>query len=140
MRADSRADAVGADQQIAALAGSVLEYRSDARGVLFDPAQFLAEPIVLRRQCIAQRPIQPRPGAHGSRGRLFDHDFAGAVETHDLRHRDAHSRIEGDASAAQSGDELRMCSETDATSGQRCFVALEHHGVPVRTAKKVRRQ
>jgi hypothetical protein len=53
------ADAVGADQHIAALAGAVLEYRSDAAGILFDPAQFLAKPVVLRRQRIAQRPIQP---------------------------------------------------------------------------------
>ena len=57
-----------------------------------------------------------------------------------LRHRDAHGRIEGDAGAAQSGDELRMCSEADAASSQRFFVALEHHSVPARTAKKVRRQ
>ena len=140
MRAHRGTDAVGADQQIAVLAGVVFKYRGDAASVLFDLAQFLAEPVVLRRQRIAQRPIEPRPGAHGSRGRLFDHDVAGTIETNDLRHRNAHGRIKADANAAQGGDELRMGAETDAAPGQGFFIAFEHHGAPAGMAKKMGRQ
>jgi hypothetical protein len=35
---------------------------------------------------------------------------------------------------------VAMSCGCDAASGQRFFVALEYHGVPARTAKKVRRQ
>jgi hypothetical protein len=94
----------------------------------------------LRRQRIAQRPIQPRPSAHGSRGRLFNYHIAGAIETNDFRHRDAHGCVKRDASATQGSDELRMGAKTDAAPGQCFFVALEHHGVPSGMAKKMRRQ
>src|SRR5262249_48939153 len=47
---------------------------------------------------------------------------------------------EGDAGAAQSGDKLRMGSETDAAPGQRFFVALEYHGVPAGVAQNMGRQ
>src|SRR5215831_12458656 len=86
----------------------IFECRANAVGVLFDPAQLLAEPIISCRQRRAKRPIQPRPGGHGTRARLFDHDFAGAIEANDPRHFDAHGLIEGDTGTAQHGGELRM--------------------------------
>lgn len=140
MLAHGRADAVGADQQVAALAGAVLEYRADTAAILFDPAQLLAEPVILCRQRRAKRAIEPRPGAHDPCARLLEDDVAGAIETNDLRHRDTHGRIEGDSGAAQHRNELRMGAKPDAAAGQRFLVALEYYGVPAGAAKEIRRQ
>jgi hypothetical protein len=94
----------------------------------------------LRRQRGAKRAIEPRPRAHGSRGRLFQNDFAGAVETDHFAHGDAHRRVERDAGATQDRDELRMSAEPNAAAGQIFVVALEHDRVPTAAAKKVCRQ
>src|SRR5262249_30847944 len=118
----------------AALAGAVREDRGDTVGILFDLEQLFAEPVVLCRQRRAKRAIEPRPGAHGSRARLFEDDFAGAVETNDLGDFDAHRRIESDAGAAQPRDELRMSAESDAAAGQIVFVAFKNDSVPAAAA------
>jgi hypothetical protein len=107
---------------------------------LFDPAQLLAEPIISCRQRRAKRPIQPRPGGHGTRARLFDHDFAGAIEANDPRHFDAHGLIEGDTGTAQHGGELRMGAKADAAAGQIFPVTLEYQRIPAAAPKEIGRQ
>jgi hypothetical protein len=139
LRAHRGADAVGADQQIAALTRAVGKDGGDRVAILFDLQQRPAEPIIFRRQRVAQSAVEPCPAAHRPRRWLRDDGIAGAVEADDLGHFDAHRLVEGDAGAAQNRDKLRMCAEADAAARQFFVIAFEDDGVPADTAKKMRR-
>ena len=76
LRAHRGADAVGADQKIAALAGAVGKDRGDALRVLFDANEPFAEPVGLCRQRIEQSAVEPRPAAERARRRLLDQNLA----------------------------------------------------------------
>ena len=96
-------------------ARAVGEDRGDALGVLLDAHERHAETIALVRQRIAQRAIEPRPAAHGARGR----PLAGRLAPARSRQRqrvdlDPHRVVEIDADAAQDVDEL-----LDACRGRR---------------------
>ena len=139
LRAHRGADAVGADQQIAAFAGAVGKDRGDAVRVLLDANEPFAEPIGLRRQRIEQSAVEPRPAAERARRRLLDQDLAVAVEADRPRRLDAHRLVEIDAGALEDGDELRMRAEPDAAARQFLVIALEHGGVPAGRAQQMRR-
>src|SRR5438045_5732970 len=102
---------------MAAFAAVIREHGSDVIGALLDTQKFFAKPVVLCRQGIAERVVEPRPGAHGAGARLRGNDFAGAIETDDLPHLHAHGLVEGDSGPAQDGDELWMRAEPDAAAG-----------------------
>ena len=138
MRAHRGADAVGADQHIAALARAIGEDRGNAAAVLFDAPQRAAQTIFFRRQRIAQSAVEARPAAHDARRRLLDDDFTAAIETDDLRHLDAHRLVERDAGAPQDGDQLRMRPEPDAAARQFLGIALEDDRVPANAAEQMR--
>ena len=138
LRAHRRADTIGTDQQRAVLARTVGEHCGDAAAVLFDARKPFAKPVALRRQRLAQGAIKACPGAHGARRRLFDECLAVAIEAHRFSQLDAHRFVEGNAGAAQDGDELWMRAEADAAARQFLFVAFEHDGVPAGAAQKMR--
>ena len=138
LRAHRGADAVGADQKIAALARAVGEDRGDAVAVLLDANELFAEPIGLRRQRIEQSAVEPRPAAERARRRLLDQNLAVAVEADRPRRLDPHRLVEVDAGALEDGDELRMGAKADAAARQLLVIALEHGRVPAGRAQQMR--
>ena len=136
--AHRRADAVGADQQVAAFAGPVGKHRGDAVGVLLDANKPLAEPVIRSRQCIEQCAVQSRPAAQDARRRALDDDVAVMVEAYRPRRRNAHGFVEIHAGAPEDADELRVRPEPNAAARQFLLVALEHHGIPAGRTQQMR--
>jgi hypothetical protein len=99
-----------------------------------------AEPMASRRQRIAQRAIEPPPGAHRARRLRLEIGLAAAIEENEAVELDAHGLVEIDADAAQDVDELRVRAQPGAPAGELLGIALEHDDVPAGAAQEMCRK
>ena len=99
-----------------------------------------AEAIALRRQRIAQRAVEPPPGAHRAHRLRLEIGLAVAIEENEGVELDPHGLVEIDADAAQDVDELRMRAQPGAAPGELVGVALEHHDIPAGAAQEMCRE
>src|SRR5262249_48566579 len=116
------------------------EHRGDGLGILLDMPKRHAEAIALCRQRIAQRAVEPAPGAHRAHRLRLEIGLAAAIEENEGVELDAHGLVEIDADAAQDVDELRMRAQPGATPGELVGVALEHDDVPAGAAQEMCRE
>ena len=135
--AHGRAEAVGADQQVALRLRAVGEMRGDAARVLRHALERLVEVVARGRQRGLERGVDARPRAHDAVGRALDERPAGAVENDKRRDAHAHRIVESDAEALHDLVQLRVRRDAGAAADEAFRVALIDDGVPAGAAQQV---
>ena len=130
-------DAVGADEEIAALARAVGEKDADLRRVLLDPDDTRPGVIARGRQRILERAIDPVPGAVHRRHDALVNDGAAAVEADARVDPDARRRIEPDADPPHDGEKIFARADAGAAPRQILEAALEDGDLPAGAAQQV---
>ena len=135
--AHGRADAVGADQQVALLGRPVGEMCHDAAG-LFDAAQFLSAMIVRLRQRRVEQMKHAVPCRHGLRDRHAMRHAPVARKHQPQRHLDAEVAVRIEAERAQRGLQLGLRHDAGAAPGKLLGGALVDRNVPAAAPERER--
>ncbi len=115
-----RADTVGADQEIGALARAIGKNRSDALAVLLERSQRSAAMVMRRRKGIAQDAIDPLPGRHHLRAFGLQRHAALGIEHAPFLHRHA-KFARAQTEIGQNGENFRLRHDAGAAAGQFAF-------------------
>ena len=124
LRANRRAQPVGADEEIALAAAAVGEPRGHTMRAGFDRRQLLAVVIALRRECAAQHVVEPVPRGEDLRVRPLQHQPAGEIVDAACRDTDAEVFVPGDAGGVERLLEHRMGDDAGAAPGERAMHPL----------------
>ena len=138
LRADRGTRAIGGDQQVAGRPRPIGEDRRDAAPVLFGGDERFCRVIVLRRQGVLERTIEPRPGGHDAWPLQLAGDLAARVEPDIEMRVDAERGTVIDPKSAQHAKQRVMRAETGAAPGKVLRAAFEHVDLPAGRAQQVR--
>jgi hypothetical protein len=136
--AHRRADAVCADQEIAALARPVGERRRDAGCVLLEALERHPRAVARRGKGVFEQAVDAPPRAlQLGYGEAVGHAPA-AVQADPRGDPHADAVVHRHFQAAQRGDQFAVRADPRAAARQRLADALEHRGVPADPAQRVR--
>ncbi len=133
--ADGGAQAVRADQQVALSGAAVAEPRDDRAFGLREARDSAAAVIVLRRERIAHRAVDPLPGGEHLRAFIGTGERAGGIQ--DLAGGDRNPEIGRiDADPAQRLDQVGLRDDAGAAAGKLALHPLEDVDLPAGAAQQ----
>ena len=140
LRPDRGTRAVGGDQQIARCPRAVGKNRRDAVLVLLCGNKRLGRMIVLRRECVLERPIEPRPCGHDAGIFELAGDPSARIEQDVPGRIDAERGLAVDPDPAHHLDKRLVRAEPGAAPCKVLGAALEHVDAPAALAQQMRRE